>query len=69
MTIHQAVKLLNEKHLDDLSKGEIEFIEKILDGLDGLGEVSDRVANEYLTPGQVNYVRILERKFLGGGRG
>lgn len=63
MTTHQALKLVNQYYGETLRAYDREFLKTMLDGLDGLGDVSESVIEEYLTQKQVNYAWKLANRF------
>lgn len=64
MTVHQAIKLINEYHKNRLVWTERRFLEEILDGLDGLGDLNDREVLEYISEKQVRWVWQIAKRFL-----
>lgn len=63
MTVHQAGNLVLEHYSRRLNFYERNLLKKLMDGVDGLGDVSDLEIREYLTDAQIDFIKKLAKKF------
>ena len=63
-TIHQALNLVFEYHLNKLRGDQKKFIKNMHEGLGGMGEVSDQEILNYISPKQADYIKKVAKKFL-----
>lgn len=63
-TILETLKLVKKWHYRKLNPKSKDFIDKMIEGLDGLGDINDTQVGDYISPGQEKFVRDLGAKFL-----
>lgn len=64
MTLHQALKLVERWHYRSLNTTEKRFLDAMLDGLSGLGDVNDLQVKDFLTDKQVDFGWKIAGRFL-----
>lgn len=63
MTVHQAGNLVLEHYSRRLNFYERNLLKKLMDGVDGLGDISDNEIKDYLSEPQINFIKKLALKF------
>ena len=61
-TVFETVQFIKRYRMGALSVKERHFIKEIADGLDGLGNPSDEIVDEYISPEQVAFIRTISKR-------
>ena len=64
MTVHGALKLIKQWHYTSINRTEKAFVDSMLSGLDGMGDVNDHDVKDYLTAPQEKFVWDIAKKFM-----
>ena len=63
MTVHKTIQLVREYYRPRLTFRERNFIDKMLDGLSGMGDLDDEQVKNYITEKQIKFARDIGKRF------
>lgn len=64
MTVYQTLSLIGTYYKRRLNRKDRLFVNNMLDGLSGLGDISDVDVVDYISDAQIKYIRDIGKRFL-----